>query len=147
MRMSTRGRYGVRAMIELARHEGHGPTLLKDIARAEGISAEYLEQLMVPLRTAKLLRSVRGAKGGYFLARPPDQIRLKEIISALEGDLMPVHCVAEPERCVRASTCAAREVWSEVAEAIDKVLTRITLADLAARQEALRSADGARYEI
>jgi len=134
-------------MIELARRHGHGPILLRDVAQAQDISAEYLEQLMVPLRTAKLLRSVRGAKGGYYLARPPEQIRLKEIVTALEGDVAPVHCVADPERCDRAATCAAREVWSEMHSALEEILCRTTLADLSARQEALEAAGTESYQI
>jgi Rrf2 family protein len=145
--MSTRGRYGLRAMIELARRHGQGPSLLKEIAQAEDLSPEYLEQLMVPLRTAKLLRSVRGAKGGYLLARPPEQIRAKDIITALEGDLVPVHCVSTPERCKKARACAAQEVWSEIYHAMDGILSRITLADLCARQEALEGGGAADYQI
>jgi len=147
MKMSTRGRYGVRAMIELAQRHGQGPTLLRDVAQAQGISAEYLEQIMVPLRTARLLRSVRGAKGGYYLARPPEQIRLKEIVAALEGDLGLVHCVTEPDRCEKAATCAARGLWCEMHGALDTILSHTTLADLSARQNSLRAAGAESYEI
>ena len=113
----------------------------------DAVLTRTVEQIMVPLRTARLLRSVRGAKGGYYLARPPEQIRLKEIVAALEGDLGLVQCVTEPDRCDKAATCAARGLWCEMHGALDSILSRTTLADLSARQDTLRAAGAESYEI
>ena len=134
MKLSTRGRYGTRALIELARHYGEGPVLLKDIAKKQEISLQYLERLMAPLTVAGLIHSTRGVGGGVWLAKPPEDIRLSNVIEAMEGPIVPVDCVQDPDACDRSSQCASRDVWTEVQDAIYKVLDRITLADLLTRQ-------------
>ena len=133
MKLSTRTRYGMRAVIELAQHEEKRPLQLKAIAERQDISVKYLEQLMSMLRSSGLLRSIRGAKGGYILARPPEQINLSEIFRCLEGPVTTAECTENGDYCERSADCVAREVWMEVEAAIQKILRSITLADLVKR--------------
>jgi Rrf2 family transcriptional regulator, cysteine metabolism repressor len=135
MKISTRGRYGTRALMELAHHYGRGPVLLKEVAKKQNISLQYLERLMAPLAAAGLIHSTRGVKGGVWLARPPEDIRLSEVVEAMEGSIAPVDCVQDPFICERAESCASRDVWTEVQYAIYNVLNGITVADLVKRQE------------
>jgi Rrf2 family transcriptional regulator, cysteine metabolism repressor len=130
MKLSTRTRYGIRAVIELAQHEGDRPLQLRTIAERQDISIKYLEQLMGVLRSAGFIRSVRGAKGGYVLARPPAQITLYEVFRCLEGPVTTTECVEDADSCERSADCAARKVWIQLEEAVRRVLTGITLADL-----------------
>ena len=132
MKLSTRGRYGLRAMLDIAINQGDGPITLNSISKRQGISVGYLEQLMVPLKKEGLIRSVRGAQGGYLLAREPDKITVGDIIRALEGPIAPVACVSEdyPEECDRAEGCVTRLVWAKVRDSIAQVLDSLTLADL-----------------
>ena len=136
MKLSTRGRYGMRAMMDLAMNDGDGAVLLKDIASRQGISLKYLEQLVTPLRAAGLIRGVRGAHGGYSLARPAKEIRLSEILYALEGSPAPVDCAEERFPCdLKSCTgCATQEIWQEMFHAIDQILENRTLQGLANRQ-------------
>jgi Rrf2 family cysteine metabolism transcriptional repressor len=133
MKLSTRTRYGMRAIIELAQHEEKRPLQLKAIAERQDISVKYLEQLMSLLRSSGFVRSVRGSKGGYVLARPADQIRLSEIFRALEGSVTTAECTEDADYCGRSADCIAREVWMEVEAAIHNVLSGITLAELVHR--------------
>ena len=135
MRLSTRGRYGVRAMIDLASHYGQGHILLKDIARRQGISDKYLEHLLISLKLAGLVKTIRGAHGGYILAKPPVQIKLSQVIKVLEGSLAPVECVDDPKICTRRELCVTRDVWKEIKEAIDRILESISLEDLVEREK------------
>lgn len=141
MKLSTRGRYGLRAMLDIAINQGDGPITLHSISERQGISVGYLEQLMVPLKKEGLIRSVRGAQGGYLLARGPDKITVGDIIRALEGPIAPVACVSEdyPEECDRAEGCVTRLVWAKVRDSIAEVLDSLTLADLI--EEANKSSD------
>ena len=144
MKLSTRTRYAVRAMIELAQNEGSRPLQLKIIAKRQDISIKYLEQLMAVLRSAGLIRSVRGSRGGYTLSRPANQVRLSDILSCLEGPVTTGECVEDGDRCVRAAECAARQVWMRVQQAIDEVLQSITLQDVV---EVAREGKQADYQI
>ncbi len=135
MKLSTRGRYGARFMLDLATNEADGPVLLRELAGRQNLSSKYLEQLVGPLRKAGLVKSKRGVKGGFLLAKPPEQIRLLEIVEAVEGPLVLVHCVLHPEGCPRYARCVTTEVWGEVTQNIRDVLRRITLADLMKRQK------------
>ncbi|MBP7049967.1 MAG: Rrf2 family transcriptional regulator [Phycisphaerae bacterium] len=130
MKLSTRTRYGMRAIIELAQHEDKRPLQLKTIAERQDISVKYLEQLMSMLRSAGFVRSVRGSKGGYTLGRPADQITLSEIFRCLEGAVTTAECVDEESYCSRSADCAARDVWVRVEKAIQDVLGSIRLSDL-----------------
>jgi len=120
-------------MLCLALNYGNGQMLLKDIARIEDISEKYLSQIIIPLKAAGLVSSLRGAKGGYILAKPASQITLKEIVEALEGSLDLVDCIANPFDCPRVSICVARDLWMEMGMQMNRTLKNITLADLVKR--------------
>jgi Rrf2 family protein len=135
MRLSTKGCYGTRAMLDLAVNFSKNPVLLRDIAKRQGLSQKYLEQLISALRKAGLVRSIRGARGGYVLAKPPSEIRLSEIMDVLEGSMAPVDCVDDPQVCSRASFCVTRDIWVKVKEAIDNIFESITLQELVEKQE------------
>ena len=147
MRISSKGRYGLRAMIELASQDGKGPVLLKDVAEAQGLPLGYLEQIISPLRKAGLVRSFRGARGGYQLARAPEQINALEIVEALEGPLAPLDCVTEPRACDRAPGCAARDLWCRLHRAMADTLSRTTLAQLVEEQRSYESATHLLFHI
>lgn len=135
MKLSTRGRYATRALLDLASHWGAGPVPLKDIAQRQEISLNYLEHLITPLIIAGLMRSHRGPAGGVELARPPSDIRLSEVIRLVEGSVDPVDCVGSPELCHRSASCVTRDVWVELEKAVSSVLDSVTLADLVERQK------------
>jgi Rrf2 family protein len=135
MRVSTRGRYGLRVMIELASRFGKGPVQMATVARSLGISRKYLHSLLTSLRAAGLVQSTRGASGGYELARPPSEITASELVHVLEGTLAPVECVQDGKFCKRSATCIARDVWRDMGEAMEKVLVGLNLQQLADRQE------------
>ncbi len=134
MKLSTRGRYVTRALLDLALHQGEGPAALKDIAQREQISLRYLEHLITPLIAGGIVRSIRGPKGGIWLAKAPAEIKLSEIMQLVEGSLAPAECVDKPETCSRSPFCATRDVWGELKQAIDSVLESTTLQDLVERQ-------------
>jgi len=131
VKLSTKGRYGVAAMYDLAMHYGQGPISLKSVAQRQGISEHYLEQLMGSLRKAGFVKSVRGAQGGYALTREPNQITVGDIIRVMEGPTAPVDCLITGgcERD-RAGICVTRGVWAKVRDSIDQVLDSISLSDL-----------------
>jgi Rrf2 family transcriptional regulator, cysteine metabolism repressor len=135
MKISTKGRYATRALLDIAQHQSKTPVLMKDISARQGISLRYLEQIMSPLISAKLVKSVRGPKGGVMLARPAHKVRVFDIVEVLEGPIVPVECVSDPSVCSRAPSCATRDVWSDLARAMSGVLTGITLQDLVERQK------------
>ena len=130
MKLSTRTRYAVRAIIELAQNDSNRPLQLKIIAQRQDISVKYLEQLMAVLRSAGFVRSIRGSKGGYVLAKAPNQIKLNEVLHRLEGTVATVECVENDDYCSRSADCAARYLWMQVEQAIEKVMEAITLQDL-----------------
>jgi len=130
MKLSTRTRYAVRAIIELAQNNSNKPLQLKVIAQRQDISVKYLEQLMAILRSAGFVRSIRGSKGGYLLAKAPNQIKLNEVLHRLEGTVSTVECVENEDYCSRSANCASRYLWVQVEQAIEKVLEAITLQDL-----------------
>ncbi len=140
MRLSTRGHYGLKAMYDLARHYGAGPIPLKNVAARQNISGYYLEQLIAVLRKGGLVKSVRGAQGGYVLARPPDEIRVGDIIRILEGPIAPVECVSEirTAECDQADRCITRTVWEKVRDSITQVMDSISLADMCREEERSR---------
>jgi Rrf2 family protein len=130
MRISTRGRYGLRAMLELARSFGEAPVLMSAIAARQGLSRKHLHTLLTSLKSAGLVRSVRGPGGGFVLSRSPDRIRLSEILHALEGPLSLVHCVADKRECERSNGCPAHNVWQQLSKTIESTLDSVTLKDL-----------------
>jgi Rrf2 family cysteine metabolism transcriptional repressor len=147
MKISTRGRYGTRVLLDLALRGGKEPVPLKDIARRQQISLLYLEHLIAPLVTAGMIRSTRGARGGVQLARSPQEIRLSEVIGLLEGSIVAVGCIGDPDACPRSELCATRDIWSELKKAMDRVLESKTLQDLVEMQKQKRKADVAMYDI
>ncbi len=144
MKLSTRTRYGMRAVLELAENYGKGPLQLKIIAQRQEISVKYLEQLMTVLKSAGLVRSIRGSKGGYALVKAPEQIKLGDIFHCLEGPVVTVECVEDESYCVRTNDCVARQIWAEVQKAIMDVLQSITLQNLVDRARYNKALD---YQI
>ena len=147
MRVSTKGRYGVRFMLDLSQHQEDGPVALRDIARRQAISEKYLWQVINPLKALGLVSSVRGAKGGFVLARPPAQITIRDIVSTLEGSTALVKCLDSPETCKRSGTCVAREMWEELEGKMSEAMGAITLQDMIDRQRAKDSATAVSFEI
>jgi Rrf2 family protein len=145
MKLSSRSRYGLRAILDLALEYGKGPLQIRVIASREDISNKYLEQLMTILKTSGLVRSLRGPKGGYMLSRPPHEIKLDEVFTVLEGPLVMVECLQHPEFCPRCVECITRQVWSDVQDAILGVLEAITLQDLVDRARTADNSD--HYQI
>ena len=118
IRLSTKGRYVTRLMINLARHYGIGneAVILKQISEDERISIRYLEQIIIPLKINRLVKSIRGAGGGYTLSKDPAEIRLSEILHSLEGSCCLVECVEDPDFCHRIETCPTYEIWKAASE-------------------------------
>ncbi len=138
MKISTRGRYALRFMIDLALHDSSGFTALKDVSNRQGISIKYLEQITSLLSKFGLLQSVRGPQGGYRLSKPADQYSVGEILRITEGDLAPVACLAEAvNNCPRKAECSTLEMWQGLNEVINKYLDSKTLADLVPDYKAL----------
>lgn len=136
MKISTKGRYALRLMLDIALNSSGNAVALRDAARRQGISDKYLEQIVAPLSRAGLLRSVRGAGGGYLLTRDPGDYTVGEILRPLEGDLAPVECVSPGGQCGRAGQCVTIEVWAKIEQAVSSVVDHITLGDLVARAQA-----------
>ena len=139
MRISTRGEYGVRAMLDLAIHYDRGATALRTVAERQDISESYLEQLIGVLRKAGLVVSVRGAQGGYQLAKPPEEIKIGDIMRAVEGPIGPTECVNEDGTtdCSQAPHCVTRLLWAKLRDSMIAVLDTTTLGDLCSQAEAL----------
>jgi len=147
MKLSTRGRYGTRVLLDLALREGKEPVPLKDIAQRQQISLLYLEHIIAPLISAGIIRSTRGAHGGVQLARPLKDIKLSEVMGLLEGSIAPVDCINDPEVCSRSELCATRDVWIELKKAMDGVLESKTLQDLVEIQKKKKAVDMVMYDI
>ncbi len=133
MKVSTRGEYGVRAMVTLAKRYGAGPISIATIAQDSAIPYSYLEQLIAPLKRAGLVESRRGAAGGYQLTKPPADMRIGEIYRAMEGPIAPMDCVSEDismQTCPLIPNCETRPVWEQVRDSIAATLDSMTLADL-----------------
>ena len=135
MKISTKIRYGARAMLELASHYGEGPIELKEIAKKEDISLKYLEQVIIPLRTSGLVKAVRGSKGGYSLAKPPSEICLNDLVEILEGPVNLIECLKNPNACQKSSSCVTRDIWKEVSETIYGIFHSITLEEMVNRRK------------
>jgi Rrf2 family transcriptional regulator, cysteine metabolism repressor len=135
MKISTKIRYGARAMLQLASHYGRGPMELKMIAKKEAISVKYLEQVIIPLRSAGVVKAVRGAKGGYTLARSPSEICLNDIIEILEGPINLVDCLKDPKSCQMSPSCVTKDIWQEVSEALHGIFHSITLEEMVNRKK------------
>jgi Rrf2 family transcriptional regulator, cysteine metabolism repressor len=147
MKLSTRGRYGTRAVLDLALHHADEPVALKEVSERQQISLPYLEHLIKPLIDSGIIRSVKGPKGGIALAREPGKIKLSEIIQALEGSTAPAECVDNPKLCNRSEQCVTRDVWEEVMNAMNGVLESITIQNLVERQQRKKGAKDSMYYI
>lgn len=148
MKVSTRGEYGVRAMVALAHHYGEGPLSIAEIARQSNIPSAYLEQLVAPLRRAGLVTSRRGARGGYILSRDPAEIRVGDVYRVMEGPVAPMDCVSEDQAdqtCPLIDGCETRPIWLKVRDSIVDVLDSTTLADLATKPSSVRAETGAGF--
>ena len=133
MKISTKGRYALRLMLDLAIQPGDSAVPLRDVAERQELSDKYLEQIVTQLARGGLVRSVRGAGGGYLLTRTPEEYTVGEILRQLEGNLAPVSCVSGGSCCGRADRCVTLEVWQQIQDAVDGVVDNITLADLVKR--------------
>lgn len=132
MKLSTRGRYGLKAMFQLGLYSGEGPIPLKQIADKQNLSESYLEQLFSVLRKEGLINSVRGAQGGYMLSRKPREITVGQVLRCLEGDMAPSDCVMEADgfECSREDECVTKLVWIKIKDSVDEVIDSITLQDM-----------------
>lgn len=137
MKLSKRGEYGLRALQDLALHHGDGPMSNKDLAERNRIPARFLEQIMLTLKHSRIVRSRKGPRGGYYLARSPQEITLAEVVRTLDGPLAPVSCVSEvayePCGCPDMETCGLRRVMKEVRDTVAEMMENTTLADLVSK--------------
>ncbi len=147
LKLSTKSRYALRAMMELAIREGTGPVQLREVAKAQHISPKYLEQLAIPLHHAGLVLTERGPSGGYRLAKPASSITALDVVQAVEGPLQLLDCLGRAAACDRSAICAARGLWGEVEGAISAVLGRTTLMDLRESQQAAIAGQAMCYQI
>lgn len=132
IKLSTKGRYGTRLMLNLAHHfkNGNESVILKNVSDEEEISIRYLEQIVIPLKINKLVKSIRGAGGGYTLARHPSKIKLDEILHALEGSCCLVDCVEDDDYCLRTPICASHDIWAHASKLLKDYFGNISLQDL-----------------
>lgn len=142
MKLSARSRYGTRLMLDMAQHYHNGPIHLANIAARQGISVKYLEQIIIPLKKANYIQSVRGPKGGHRLARPPEEITVGEIVALLEEGTTFVECSDRDGACERSPTCLTRRLWKEAAQAMFDKLHAISLADVLKMAEPSPSGQG-----
>jgi len=134
MKISTKIRYGTRAILELASRYGEGPIDLKEIAKKESIPLKYLEQVIIPLRTAGLVKSMRGSKGGYALAKPPSEICLNDVIEILDGQVQLIECLRNPKGCSKSSFCVTRDIWKQASDAVHQIFSSITFEEMVNRK-------------
>ena len=130
MKLSTRSRYGTRMMLDLAQHYDEGPVQIGNVSKRENISVKYLEQLIIPLKKANFIKSIRGPKGGHMLAKPPEEITVGEIVRVLEGGINLSSCIENPEVCDRTSDCLTRGLWKEATKAMYEKLNSATLSKM-----------------
>ena len=147
MKLSTKGRYGARLMLDLAVHHGKGPILLKDIAKRQQISEKYLGHIIPSLKAAGLVSSSQGPRGGYALAKPPKDITLGKVVQSVESNMSIAECVKTPEVCDRVHSCVTRDIWEEVTFKIMEVLDSITLQDMVNRHNEKAKFQALMYSI
>jgi Rrf2 family protein len=147
MKLSTRVRFGLRMMAQIALQGTQRPVLAKNIAEEQDISEAYVDQILLPLRTSGLLSSQRGRSGGYQLARTAESITVLDVVEALEGEICLVDCLEKPETCKRATRCVTRPVWTTLNKAICDCLARFTLAELRDRYRFMQTAGGEDFVI
>jgi Rrf2 family transcriptional regulator, cysteine metabolism repressor len=133
-KLSTKARYGTRAILQIAKSYGKNSVKRKDVALSQGISQAYLVNILITLKTRGLIDTIRGAQGGYALKKPPSQITLFDVVQSLEGSLAPVECLENTSACGKIPTCVTRTVWKDLMAAQEKVLRSVTLQDLVDRE-------------
>jgi Rrf2 family protein len=138
MKLSTRGRYGTRLMIELSKHYGYGPISMSQISKNQSIPVKYLEQLVIPLKKAKLINSVRGPRGGHMLAKAPEKISLWEVLDILESKFTFADCLKDPGVCENTAGCAVRPVWGKALSLMMKHFKETSLKDVLKMEDARR---------
>ena len=142
MKISTKGRYGLRILMDLAIHQSKKPRLIRDIAKSQQISEKYISRLVIALRKAGMIRSVRGVNGGFHLAMKPEDITLLDVIEVMEGPVSIVDCVSAPKRCKLSGDCAPREIWCKLNDDIRALMRGTTLADILAAYDRKHGDDG-----
>jgi len=144
MKLSTKGEYASRAMLELALHHGGKPLHIRDISAAQDIPCRFLEQILLQLKRAGYLRSRKGPNGGYYLSKAPELISVAEVIRVMDGPLAPIGCVSVMARsfCPREATCGLKGLWKEVRDAIAGILERTSFEDLARRTREIQKSCG-----
>lgn len=130
MRITTKCRYGIRAVVEIGSNYPERPTTRREISKKQELDDSYLENILLDLKSNHIVRSIRGVKGGFILNRPPDAITLLDIVESLQGEIVPSKCVTDPSTCNRASTCVTRPVWIRMQQAQKEVLQTVTIQDL-----------------
>ncbi len=130
MKISTKGRYGVRILLDLALHDSALPRQIRDIALSQHLSEKYISRLIIALRRAKIISSIRGAKGGYRIAQDPSSVTLLKIIEVMEGPLSIVDCVRTPKKCRRGRSCPSHDIWDRLNQEIRDAMQKITLQDI-----------------
>ena len=130
MKVSTKSRYGIRFLIDLAEHYNEGPVQISSIAERQGLSIKYLEQIVPSLKKANFIKSMRGPKGGHMLARPPEEIRMGEVMVVLEEGMDITGCVKNPDACDRADSCKSRDMWEMAIEAMYDKLNTLKLSEI-----------------
>ena len=133
MKLTMKGDYGLRAMLDMAAYYGQGPIESADIASRQHVPEQYLDQILMALRKEGLIKSVRGPKGGHMLAKPPGQITMAQVMQALEGYVPPMECLPNPDFCKLSPGCALREVWQKIDEMTQQILISTTIEELAQR--------------
>ncbi len=148
MKISTKGRYGLRALIDLAEWGSESsPVYLSDIAKRQGVSEKYLEHIFSSLHKAGLVKSLRGRKGGYLLSKKPDEITLNQVVSSLEGPCSLVDCVSDESVCTQTETCVTRDIWKALGNKVEEVLNGYTLASLVQMKQEKIQKDSLMYHI
>lgn len=147
MKISNKVQYATRALLDVAVQKGTELIPLKEIAARQQIPLPYLEQIVSPLSRAGIIKSTRGPRGGIILARPPEQIKLSDIVEAIEGPISLVKCLANSESCLRSGACVSQDVWRDIQSAIDGLLESITLKNLVQRQRKMERTQPAMYNI
>ncbi len=130
MKITTKCRYGIRALVEIGNNYPKRPTTRREISRNQELDDSYLENILLDLKSNDIVRSIRGAKGGFVLNKPPETITLLDIVESLQGEIVPSKCVTDPDSCKRASNCVTRPVWVRMQQAQKNVLETVTIQDL-----------------
>ena len=142
MKISTKGRYGLRILMDLAIHQSDKPRLIRDIAKSQQISEKYISRLVIALRKAGMIRSVRGVNGGFHIAMKPEEITVLDVVEVMEGPLSIVDCVSMPKKCTHSENCVPREVWCKLNDDIRDLMRGITLADILASYDRQNANNG-----